>query len=94
LHEIICTVFETIRKAEISDDNVAVTIEEKVFKLEITMDDFLLVDIPDTGYELREKFCGISFPQIAVGKDMVEKFATRGVLKDDTDVLVCFNDIV
>jgi hypothetical protein len=58
------------------------------------MYDFLLMDIPDTGYKLGEKLCGISFSQIAVSKDVVEKFTARGILEDDANVLVGFDYIV
>jgi hypothetical protein len=41
------------------------------------VDDFLLVYVPDARDELRKELCSIAFSQIAMGEDVVEKFATR-----------------
>ena len=58
------------------------------------MNDFLLVNIPDTGDELRKEFCGILFFEVAMGQDVVKELATRCVLENDANVLVCFDDVV
>lgn len=58
------------------------------------MNDFLLMDIPDTRDELGKEFCSIFLLEVAVGQDVVEKLATRGVLENYANVLVCFDDIV
>ena len=86
--------FEAVGKAEVGYKDIAISIEEKVFELEITMNDLFLVDVPDTGDELREKFCGVLFFEVSVGKDMVKELASRGVLEDDANVFVRFDDIV
>lgn len=67
---------EAISKAKIGDDDVTVLVEEQVLKFEIPVNYFLLVDIPDARDELGEEFCGIAFSQVAMSKDVVEKFAT------------------
>jgi hypothetical protein len=69
-------VLEAISEAKISDDDVSMLVQEQVLKLEIPMDNFLLVDVPDARDELGEEFCGIAFSQVAMGEDVVEKFAT------------------
>ncbi len=46
--------FETVGETKIGDDHIALTVKEKVFKLEIPMNDFLLMDVPDTREELGE----------------------------------------
>jgi len=86
--------FETVSKAKVRDYNIAVAIKEKVFELQVSMDDFLLVNVPNTRNELGEELCSISFFEIAVGKDVVEEFSTRSIFKDDTNVFVGFDDIV
>lgn len=40
------------------------------------MNDFLLMDVPDTRDELGEEFCGIFFFEVAVGQDVVKELAT------------------
>ena len=94
LHEIICAVLETVCKTKISDNDVAVAVEEEVFELEVTVDNFLLVDVPDAGDELRKEFRSVTLAQIAMGEDMVKELATRSVLEDDANVLVGLYDVV
>ena len=86
--------FKTIGKAKIRNDNIAVAVEEEVFEFQVSVDNFLLVDVPDTGNELGEELCSISFFKIAVGENMVKEFSARGVFKDDTDVFVSFDNII
>lgn len=86
--------FETVGKTEICDNDVPVTIEEEVFEFEITVNDFLLMDVPDTRYELGEEFSGIFFLEVTMGEDVVEELATGGIFEDDTDVFVGFDDVV
>jgi hypothetical protein len=87
-------VFEAIGEPEIGDDDVAVAVEEEVLEFEVAVDDFFLVDVPDTGEELGEEFCGVFFFEVAVGEDVVEEFAAGGVFEDDTDVFVGFDYVV
>lgn len=54
MHEVVGTMFEAIGEAKIGDDNIALTVKKKVFKLEISMNDFLLMDVPDTREQLGE----------------------------------------
>lgn len=86
--------FETVGKAKIRDYNIAVAVKEKVFEFQISVDDFLLVNVPNTRNELGEELCSISFFEISVCKDVVEEFSTRSIFKDDTDVFVGFDNIV
>ncbi len=86
--------FKAIGETKVGDDDVTVTVQKKVFEFEVTVNDLALVDVPDAGYELGEKTTSVFFFEIAVGEDMIEKFAARGVVEDNTDVFVCFNDIV
>lgn len=44
--------FKAIGKAKIGDDNIAVAVEQEVFEFEVTVDYFLLVDVPYAGDEL------------------------------------------
>jgi hypothetical protein len=71
-----------------------VSIEEEVLRVEITMDDLFLMNIPDARDELTKEFACILFLQIAVGNDVVKEFTTWRVLEDDTDVLVRFDNVV
>jgi len=87
-------VFEPIGETEVRDYHIPMPIEEEVFEFEVTMDDLFLVNVPDARDELTEEFACVLLLQVAVGKDMVEEFATRRVLEDDTDVLVCFDNVV
>jgi len=87
-------VFEPVGETEVRDYNIPMPIEEEVFEFEITMDNLFLVNVPDARYELAEEFACVLLLQVAVGKDMVEKFTTRRVLEDDTDVLVRFDNVV
>ena len=86
--------FEAIGKAKVCDDDVPVAIEEEVFEFEVAVDDFLLVDVPDTGDELGEELGCVFFLEVAMGKNVVEELAARGVLEDDANVFVGLDDIV
>ncbi len=86
--------FKPVGKAKVGDDDVPVAIEEKVLEFEITVDYFLLVDVPDTRDELRKEFCSVFFFEVAMGQDVIKELATRGVLEDDANVFVCLYDVV
>jgi hypothetical protein len=87
-------VFETVGKTKVGDDDVAIAVKQKILELEVAVNDLFLVDVPDTGDELGEKFCGILFFEVSVGKDMVEELASRGVLENDANVLVGLDYVV
>ena len=86
--------FEPIGETKVRDYHVPVAIEEEVFEFEVPMDDLFLVNVPDTRNELTEEFARILLLQVAVGEDVVEEFATRRVLEDDTNILVRFDNVV
>lgn len=68
--------FETVSETKVGDDDVPVAVEKQVFEFEVAVNDLFLVDVPDTGYELGEKSCGIFFFEVSVGKDMVKELAS------------------
>ena len=86
--------FEPIRETEIRDYHVPLPVKEEVFEFKVAMDDLFLVNVPDTRDELTKEFARILLLEVAMGKDVVEKFTTRRILEDDTDVLVRFDDVV
>ena len=94
LHEFIRLVFKPVCEPKVRDYHVPMPVKEEVFEFEVPMDDLFLVNVPDARDELTKEFARILFLQIAVGKDMVEEFATGRVLEDDTDVLVRFDNVV
>jgi hypothetical protein len=94
LHQIVGAVLEAISEAEIGDDDIAIAVEEEIFELEVAVDDLALMDVPDAGDELGEKTAGILFLEEAMGKDVVEKFSAGGVVEDDADVFVRFDNVV
>jgi hypothetical protein len=79
LHEVVRTVFEAIGEPEVGDDHVPMSIEQQVLELQVAMDDFLLVDVPDAGYELGEELGGVALAEVAVSEDVVEQLAPRRV---------------
>ena len=87
-------VLEVVGEAKVCDDDVAIAVDEEVLELEIAVDDLLGVDVADAGDELGEELAGVLFLEVAVGEDVVEELAARGVVEDDADVLVCFDDVV
>ena len=87
-------VLEVVGEAKVCDDDVAIAVEEEVLELEIAVDDLLGVDVADAGDELGEELAGVLFLEVAVGEDVVEELAARGVVEDDADVLVCLDDVV
>ena len=74
LHELIGLVFEPIGETEVRDYHVPVSVKEEVFEFEVTVDNLLLVNVPDARDELAKEFARILLLQIAVGEDMVEEF--------------------
>ena len=86
--------FETVGKTEVGDDDIAITVQEQVFKLQVTMDNLLLVDIPDTGDELSKQLASVSLTEVPVSEDVVEELTTRRVFENNADILVGLNNIV
>lgn len=86
--------FEPIGETEICYYHVPVAIEEEVFELQVAVDDLFLVDVPDAGDELTEEFARILLLQVAVSQNVVEEFTPRCIFEDDTDVLVCLDNVV
>ncbi len=85
---------ETIGETEISDDNITVTVKEKIFEFEIAVNDFSLVDVPYTGDELGKEAASVLFFEETMGENVIEQFTARGVVEDDADVFVCFDNVV
>lgn len=85
---------EPVGETEVSDYHVPVSIKEEVFEFEVAMDDLFLVNVPNTRDELTKKFARVLLLQVAVGEDVVEEFTTGGVLEDDANVLVRFDNVV
>ena len=86
--------FESIRRTKARDYQVPVSIEQEVFEFEVTMDDLLLVDIPDPGDELAEQLACILLLEVTVGNDMLKKVTAGLVPENDANVLVRLDDIV
>ena len=82
---------ETIGETEISDDNITITVKEKIFKFEITVNEFLLVDVPYTRDELGKEAASVLFFEETIGKNVIKQFIARGVVEDDANVFVCFD---
>ncbi len=85
---------KTVCKSKVGDDYIAMPVEQKILELEVSMNNFFLMDVPDARYELGKEFGGVSFTQIAVGKDVVEEFTSGSIFNNDTDVFVSFDNIV
>ena len=86
--------FEAVCKPKVGDDDIPVAVEQEVLEFQVAMNDFLLVDVPDAGDELRKELACILLPQVAMGKDVIKQLASGRIFEDDTDVLVCFDYIV
>ena len=52
------------------------------------------VDVPYTGNELGEKAASVLFFEEAMGENVIEQFTARGVVENDADVLVGFDNVV
>ena len=65
-----------VGKTEIRDDDVAVSVEEQVFELEITVDDALLMQVAHAGHKLGEETASGIILEVAVVQYVVEKFST------------------
>ena len=94
MHQIVGAVLEAISEAEVGDDDVAVAVQEEIFELEVAVDDFTLMNVPNAGDELGEKTACILFFEEAMGENVIEQFAARGVVEDDADVFVGLDNIV
>jgi len=84
-------VLETIGETEISDDNITITVKEKIFEFEITVNEFLLVDVPYTRDELGKEAASVLFFEETISENVIKQFTARGVVKDDANVFVRFD---
>ena len=64
MHEIVGAVFKAISKAEVGDNDIAVTVKEKILEFKVTVNDLLLVNIPDTRYELCKQLASVFLSEI------------------------------
>jgi len=94
LHQIVGAVLEAISEAEVGDNNIAIAVEEEIFELEVAVDDFTLMDVPDAGDELGEKTACILFFEEAMRENVIEQFTARGVVENDANVFVGLDNIV
>lgn len=85
---------EAVCEAKVSDDNISVPIKEQILQLQITMDYLLLVDVPDARDKLSKQFASVLLLQISMSKNVIEKFAARGIFQDDSDIFVRLDYIV
>lgn len=86
--------FKLVSETKVGDYHISVAVQEEVLELEVAMDNFLLVNVPDTGNELGKEFGSVLFAKIAMSKDVVEKLSTRCIFQDDANVLVSFDHVV
>jgi len=93
LYEFVGLVFELVGEAQARDHYISLTIKEKAPKREVAMNGLFLVNVPDARDELTEEFTRILLLQVPPGKDVIGEFATRRILKDETDELVCFDNL-
>ncbi len=83
-----------VRKSEVGNNDIAVPIQKQVLKLQIAMDDALLMEVSNTRYELSEQTtCGVVL-KITVVENVIKELAAGGVLEDDTDVLIGLDHLV
>ena len=84
---------KAVCKAKVSDDDIAIAVEEEIFQLEIAMNNLLLMDIPDCRNKLGEEFAGIAFSEVSMREDVVEKLASRSIIENNANVFIrldCF----
>lgn len=71
---------EIVGETKIGNDNVAVSIEQQVLQLQVTMYDSFLVEVPDARYELGEKSTGSVVLEVSMVQDVVEQLPTGSIL--------------
>ena len=77
---------ESVGKAKVSDNDVLVAIQEQILKLEITVNNTLLVKVSNARYQLGEEPPRGRIFEVSVVQDVIEKLASRCVLQDDSHV--------
>lgn len=85
---------ECVGKAEVSDDDVLIAVQQKVLQFEITVDDALLVEIAHTGHKLGKQPPSCWVLQVSVVEDVVEQLASRGILEYYAHVSFCFDKLM
>ena len=85
---------EAVGEPKVGHDHVPVSVEEEVLEFEVTMDDLFLVKVPNSRNELSKQLASVTFFEVAVGEDVIEKFAAGCIFEDDSDVFVGLDDIV
>ncbi|KAI6761498.1 hypothetical protein HG531_002051 [Fusarium graminearum] len=82
---------KSVCEAKVGDNNVAVTIEKQVFKLQVAVHYSLLVEVPNARHKLGKQATSSIVFQVSVVEDIVEKFTSGCVFKNDTYVSVCLD---
>lgn len=82
---------KSVCEAKVGDDNVAVTIEKQVFQLQVAVHYSLLVEVTNARHKLGEQATSSIVFQVSVVEDIIEKFTSRCVFKNDTYVSVCLD---
>lgn len=82
---------ESVGKAKVGNNDVAVAVQEQVFQFQISVNDSLLVKIADTRNKLGKQTAGRIVLQVSVVENIVEQLASRCILENDANVSLCLD---
>jgi len=85
---------ESVGKAKVGDNDVLVAIQEQVLKLEITVNNTLLVQVSDTRDQLSEEPPRGRIFEVSVVQDVIEELTSGCVFQDDSHVSFSLNELV
>lgn len=83
-----------VGKTEINDFDVFFSVEQNVFRFEVSVDNTDLVDVFDAGNELVEHFDGFWLLETLVVDDVVKEFSFLHELHDEEELFGCFDDFI
>ena len=87
------TILIHVRQAEVNYLDIVLIIKKQVLRLQVTMTDAYFMNVFDTGYDLLGEAAGLLFGQPFLFYNVVEQFATAGILHDQKQLSRSFDDL-
>jgi hypothetical protein len=72
------TICEVVRETKVSDDDVAIPVQQEILQFQIAVNNLLLVQVVDTRDELSKESAGITVLEVLVCQDVIEELTACG----------------
>lgn len=82
------------RQTEVCDLQVSLKVEQYVFWLEVSVNDFILMQMPNRFHHLRRIKASTSLRELVILSQMIEQFAAVAEVHHEVQLQICLERIV